>query len=166
METREDLALQHFIDSVRDPETQKALRLADLKDIASALVYAHKIEAAQQASRKDRHTIRGVSVSDPETDFSKLIQDLRREIRSLKERKNGGDKRIRCWNCSEDGHVRRNCPMLQDGVNNRRKPHLKIFQISSLSCGDNEFFVMGHVNKVPYRMVIDTGANVTIIRSD
>ena len=69
LETQEDLALQHFTDCVQDPETQKALRLADVKDIASALVYAHKIKAAQQASRKDRHMIRGVSASDPKTDF-------------------------------------------------------------------------------------------------
>ena len=91
------------------------LRLADLKHIAIALIYAHKIEAAQKASRKDRHTIRGGSASDPETDFSKIIEDLRREIRSLKERKNSGDRRIRCWNCGEDGHVRRNCPVPKDG---------------------------------------------------
>ena len=102
---------------MRDSETQKALRLADLKDIASALVYAHKIEAAQQASRKDRHIIRGVSTSDPETDLSRLLEDLRREIRNLKESKNGGDKRIRCLNCGEDGHVRRNCLVPKDGGN-------------------------------------------------
>ncbi|KAF8795485.1 hypothetical protein HNY73_003329 [Argiope bruennichi] len=48
IETRQDLALQHFIDSVRDPETQKALRLADVKDIGSALIFAHKIEVARQ----------------------------------------------------------------------------------------------------------------------
>ncbi|GFY26869.1 gag-Pol polyprotein [Trichonephila clavipes] len=32
-EVREALALQHFIDGVRDPEIQKALRMADLKDL-------------------------------------------------------------------------------------------------------------------------------------
>ena len=80
---------------MRDPETQKAPRLADLKNIASALVYAYKIEAAQEASRKDRYTVREVFASDPETDFSKLIEDLRIEIRSLKELKNNRDKRIR-----------------------------------------------------------------------
>ena len=47
VETCEDLALQHSINSVWDLETQKVLRLGDLKNIASALVYVHKIEAAQ-----------------------------------------------------------------------------------------------------------------------
>ncbi|GFX48939.1 retrovirus-related Pol polyprotein from transposon 412 [Trichonephila clavipes] len=47
-EVREVLALQHFIDGVRDPEIQKALRMADLKDLKGALVFAMKFEAAQQ----------------------------------------------------------------------------------------------------------------------
>ncbi|GFX19137.1 retrovirus-related Pol polyprotein from transposon 412 [Trichonephila clavipes] len=49
-EVREVLALQHFIDGVRDPEIQKALRMADLKDLKGALVFAMKLEAAQQAT--------------------------------------------------------------------------------------------------------------------
>ncbi|GFX93612.1 retrovirus-related Pol polyprotein from transposon 412 [Trichonephila clavipes] len=44
-EVREVLALQHFIDGVRDPEIQKALRMADLKDLKGALVFAMKFEA-------------------------------------------------------------------------------------------------------------------------
>ncbi|GFX94394.1 RNase H domain-containing protein [Trichonephila clavipes] len=36
-EVREVLALQHFVDGVRDPEIQKALRMADLKDLKGAL---------------------------------------------------------------------------------------------------------------------------------
>ena len=92
VETRKDLALQHLIDSVRDPDTHKTLRLTDLKDIASALICAHKIEAAHRASRKNWHTIRAVSATDPKTGFSKLIEDFRREIRSLKEHKNERDR--------------------------------------------------------------------------
>ncbi|GFT63342.1 retrovirus-related Pol polyprotein from transposon 412 [Trichonephila clavipes] len=49
-EVREVLALQHFIDGVRDPEIRKALRMADLKDLKRALVFAMKFEAAQQAT--------------------------------------------------------------------------------------------------------------------
>ncbi|KAF8790657.1 Retrovirus-related Pol polyprotein like [Argiope bruennichi] len=105
----QDLALQHFIDSVRDPETQKEPRLANVKSIGSALVYAHKIEATQQAAHKDRHSIRAISVTDSGFDFLKQIEDLRREIRSLKERKGGRNTEIQCWTCGAAGHVRRNC---------------------------------------------------------
>ncbi|GFU39257.1 hypothetical protein NPIL_406901 [Nephila pilipes] len=86
-DSSQDLALQHFIDSVRDPETQKALRLVDVKDIGYALVYAHKIQTAQQATRKDQHSIRVVPAIDSDSDFIKQIEDLRRNIRSLEERK-------------------------------------------------------------------------------
>ena len=104
-ETHEDLALQNFIDSVWDLETQKVLRLANLKDIASALDYIHKIEAAQQASRKDRHMIRAVSTTNLKTNYSKQTEDLQKEIGSLKEHKSDRNRRIQRWDCSEDGHL-------------------------------------------------------------
>ena len=56
--------------------------------------------------------------------------------------------------------------MLKDDGNNGRKPHLKIFQISSLNGSDNGLFVMGHVNKILCRMIINAGANITTIRTD
>ncbi|GFU32294.1 gag-Pol polyprotein [Nephila pilipes] len=171
---------------VRDPETQKALRFADVKDIGSALVYAHKIEADQQAARKDRRSFRAVSAIDSDSDFIKQIEDLRRKIRSLEERKGGRNTKIQCWTSGAAGHVRRNSSISRDGGNNlpphqgkqicghlegrrcpeSQKSHFKEFHISSISNGDNGFFVMGHVNKVPSRMIIDTGANVTIIITD
>ncbi|KAF8770190.1 hypothetical protein HNY73_017752 [Argiope bruennichi] len=118
VETRQDLALQHFVDSVRDPETRKALRLADVKDIGSALVFAHKIEAAQQGTRKDRHPIRAVSAANLDSDFVKQIDYLRRGIRRLKECKDGRSTEIRCWTCGTAGHVRRNCRVSRSGGNN------------------------------------------------
>ncbi|GFS37936.1 gag-Pol polyprotein [Nephila pilipes] len=123
VETRQDLAFQHFIDSVRDPETQKALRLADVKDIGSALVYAHKIEIAQQAACKDRHSIRAVSAIDSDSDFIKQIEDLRRKIRSLEDCKDGRNTKIQCWTCGAAEHVHRNCPTSRDGGNDL--PHIR-----------------------------------------
>ncbi|KFM75817.1 hypothetical protein X975_16651, partial [Stegodyphus mimosarum] len=64
-ETREILSLQYFIDGIRDPEIQKALRMADVKDIKSALVYAMKFEVAQQATRRCHHPVRVVQVHEP-----------------------------------------------------------------------------------------------------
>ncbi|GFX95482.1 CCHC-type domain-containing protein [Trichonephila clavipes] len=79
-EVREVLALQHFIDGVRDPEIQKALRMADLKDLKGALVFAMKFEAAQQATRKDRHPIR--AVNEPDTSNSG-VERLERQMRNF-----------------------------------------------------------------------------------
>ena len=61
---RQDLSHHHLNNRERDPETQKALRFADIKDIGSAVVYALKIEAAHQASCKDRHYILAILVTD------------------------------------------------------------------------------------------------------
>ncbi|GFW76337.1 gag-Pol polyprotein [Trichonephila clavipes] len=74
-EVREVLALQHFV-----PEIQKALRMADLKDLKGALVFAMKFEAAQQATRKDRHPIRAVNESDTS---NSSVERLERQMRSF-----------------------------------------------------------------------------------
>ncbi|GFS39097.1 gag-Pol polyprotein [Nephila pilipes] len=118
VETRQDLALQHFIDSVRDSETQKALRLADAKDIGSALVYAHKMEAPLQATRRDRHSIKAVAAIDSDSHFLKQIEGLRRKIRCLEELTGVRNTKIQCWTCGAARHIRRNCPTSRDGGNN------------------------------------------------
>ncbi|KAF8793548.1 hypothetical protein HNY73_005013 [Argiope bruennichi] len=100
-----------------------------LKSRYQKAVFAHKVEAAQPTTRKDRHPIRAVTAADSDSDFVKQIDDLRREIRRLKERKDGRNTEIRCWTCGTAGHVR---------------------QIGDISCN----------------MVVNTGANVTIIRED
>lgn len=48
IDIRETLALHHFIGRLRDPEIQNALRIADLKDLKGALIYALKFEAANK----------------------------------------------------------------------------------------------------------------------
>ncbi|GFX50474.1 uncharacterized protein TNCV_2429431 [Trichonephila clavipes] len=52
---RETISLQYFVDGLKDGEIQKAVRMADVQDLKSAL----KLEAATQASRRDRQSIRG-----------------------------------------------------------------------------------------------------------
>ncbi|GFU33818.1 retrovirus-related Pol polyprotein from transposon 412 [Nephila pilipes] len=109
-----------------------------------------------------------------------------KKIRSLEERKGSRNTKIQCWTCGATGHVRRICPTSRYGGYNfpqhqgkqkcahpkgrrcpeSQKSHFKVFHISSISGGDNLLFVMGHVNKVLCKMIIDTGANVTIIRTN
>ncbi|GFX96816.1 uncharacterized protein TNCV_1648511 [Trichonephila clavipes] len=55
--TREIISLQYFVDGLKEGEIQKAVRMADVQDLKSALLYALKLEAATQASHRDRHSI-------------------------------------------------------------------------------------------------------------
>ncbi|GFX65296.1 hypothetical protein TNCV_4821861 [Trichonephila clavipes] len=192
-EVREVLALQHFIDGVRDLEIQKALRMADLKDLKGALVFAMKLEAAQQATRKDRHPIRAVNESDTSNSsverLERQMRSFMNRVESLMSQKADGKKTLKCWTCGREGHLQRSCLARQGAETNsaspeggvgklinghlvgRRlpdfgKPHFQVCQISTKSTGENGIFIMGHVNELPCNMIIDTGANVSIIRND
>ncbi|GFW94955.1 retrovirus-related Pol polyprotein from transposon 412 [Trichonephila clavipes] len=192
-EVREVLALQHFIDGVRDAEIQKALRMADLKDLKGALVFALKFEAAQQATRKDRHPIRAVNESDTSNSsverLERQMRSFMNRVESLMSQKADGKKTLKCWTGGREGHLQRSCRARQGAETNKRlpeggvgklindhlvgrrlpdfgKPHIPVCQISTKSTGENGIFIMGHVNELPCNMIIDTGANVSIIRND
>ncbi|GFW94226.1 uncharacterized protein TNCV_1979661 [Trichonephila clavipes] len=54
---RETISLQYFMNGLRKGEVQKAVRMADVQDFKSALLYALKLEATTQASHRDRQYI-------------------------------------------------------------------------------------------------------------
>ncbi|GFW04409.1 retrovirus-related Pol polyprotein from transposon 17.6 [Trichonephila clavipes] len=121
-EVREVLALQHFIDGVRDPEIQKALRMADLKDLKGALVFAMKFEAAQQATRKDRHPIRAVNESDTSNSsverLERQMRSFMNRVESLMSQKADGKKTLKCWTCGREVHLQRSCRARQGAETN------------------------------------------------
>ncbi|KAJ8980521.1 hypothetical protein NQ317_008318 [Molorchus minor] len=133
----EQLAVQVFIDGIRDCETQQALRLARCKKLNEVLAYALEFEAAKQASRG--HTrIRQIRTRTPEreyrsnnsynrSNFKDDVENLRQNIRdiqtSLENIVEQADRRnqttsfrrkvpLECWNCGEKGHIRPRCPRL------------------------------------------------------
>ncbi|GFS52302.1 hypothetical protein TNCV_4850271 [Trichonephila clavipes] len=169
-EVREVLALQHFIDGVRDPEIQKALRMADLKDLKGALVFAMKFEAAQQATRKDRHPIRAVNESDTSNSsverLERQMRSFMNRVESLMSQKADGKKTHKCWTCGREGHLQRSCRARQGAETNsasqkggvgklinghlvgRRlpdfgKPHFPVCQISTKSTDIADPFILG-----------------------
>ncbi|GFV53947.1 gag-Pol polyprotein [Trichonephila clavipes] len=81
-EVREVLALQHFIDGVRDPEIESSPN-GGSQGLKGGLVFAMKFEAAQQATRKDRHHIRAVNESDTS---NSSVERLERQMRSFMNR--------------------------------------------------------------------------------
>ncbi|GFT36288.1 hypothetical protein TNCV_3464571 [Trichonephila clavipes] len=46
------------------------------------------------------------------------------------------------------------------------KPHYKILQITAVNGGDKGLYIIGQINSISCRMVVDTGTNVSIIRKD
>ncbi|GFV24847.1 uncharacterized protein TNCV_883151 [Trichonephila clavipes] len=111
---REVISLQYFVNGLKEGEIQKAVRMADVQDLKSALLYALKLEAATQASRKDRHSIRGARVTADEPCESRLIKEmekLKEEMQIIKAGISNQEKRnFKCWRCGGTGHLRRNCP--------------------------------------------------------
>ncbi|GFX85048.1 hypothetical protein TNCV_4998771 [Trichonephila clavipes] len=167
--------------------------MADLKDLKGALVFAMKFEAAQQATRKDEHPIRAVNESDTSNSsverLERQMRSFMNRVESLMSQKADGKKTLKCWTCGRKGHLQRSCRARQGAETNsasqkggvgklinghlvgRRlpdfgKPHFQVCQISTKSTGENGIFIMGHVNELPCNMIIDTGANVSIIRND
>ncbi|GFT73552.1 retrovirus-related Pol polyprotein from transposon 412 [Trichonephila clavipes] len=145
--------------------------MADLKDLKGALVFAMKFEAAQQATRKDRHPIRAVNESDTSNSsverLERQMRSFMNRVESLMSQKADGKKTLKCWTCGREGHLQRSCRARQGAETNsasrkevseklinghlvgRRlpdfgKPHFQVCQISTKS----------------------TGANVSIIRND
>ncbi|GFV08748.1 uncharacterized protein TNCV_35631 [Trichonephila clavipes] len=60
---RDIISLQYFVDGLKEREIQKAVKMADVQDFKSALLYALKFEAGSQSSHKDRNSIRRASVT-------------------------------------------------------------------------------------------------------
>ncbi|GFT72104.1 uncharacterized protein TNCV_2272111 [Trichonephila clavipes] len=111
---REVISLQYFVDGLKDGEIQKTVRMADVQDLKSALLYALKLEATTQVSRRDLHSIRGarVTVDEPcETRCIKKIEKLKEEMQALiTQHQNHKKRNFKCWVCGGIGHLRRNCP--------------------------------------------------------
>ncbi|GFV62217.1 uncharacterized protein TNCV_2034951 [Trichonephila clavipes] len=104
---REAISLQYFGDGLKDGEIQKAVRMADVQDLKSALLYALKLEAATQASRRDCQSIRGARVTADELCESRLLKEmekLKEEMQTIKAGISNQEKRnFKCWGYSGTG---------------------------------------------------------------
>ncbi|GFX40080.1 uncharacterized protein TNCV_4317161, partial [Trichonephila clavipes] len=62
LQRKPEKACRSMAPNLKDGEIQKAVRMADVQDLKSALLYVLKLEAATQASRRDRQSVRGTRV--------------------------------------------------------------------------------------------------------
>ncbi|GFU29921.1 uncharacterized protein TNCV_1686971 [Trichonephila clavipes] len=75
-ENLREYASEYFVDGLKNGEIQTAVRVADVQDLKYALLYAPKLEAATQDSRRDRRSIHEARVTADEPCESRLIQEM------------------------------------------------------------------------------------------
>ncbi|GFW80171.1 uncharacterized protein TNCV_460791 [Trichonephila clavipes] len=56
---REMISLKYFVGGLKDEEIQRAIRMTDVHDLKSAL----KLDAANEASCRDSHSVRGARMT-------------------------------------------------------------------------------------------------------
>ncbi|GFT14133.1 uncharacterized protein TNCV_1208921 [Trichonephila clavipes] len=102
-------------------EIQKAVRMTDVQDLKSALLYALKLEAGTQATRQILQSIRGARVTlyaPCESPWKSDIEKLRNEFQAFKAQRENQEKRnFKCWGCGGTGHLRKKCPRSRKDVN-------------------------------------------------
>ncbi|GFU98105.1 uncharacterized protein TNCV_1491291 [Trichonephila clavipes] len=83
---RERISFEYFVNGLKDEEIQRAVRMEDVQDIKSALLYALRLEAVNQVSCIDLHSIRGARVTADvpcESPWLKEIEKLIKKIPDL-----------------------------------------------------------------------------------
>ncbi|GBM01235.1 hypothetical protein AVEN_174351-1 [Araneus ventricosus] len=83
-----------------------------------------------------------------------------------------------CWKCNKKGHVPSECQVItpvQELTYGRlagrrfsflNKAPEEGLKVSALSGGRNEFYLKGSICGIPCSMLVDTEANVTLLRTD
>ncbi|KAJ8979571.1 hypothetical protein NQ317_019146 [Molorchus minor] len=172
----ERLAVQAFLDGLRDGETRQALILARPTNLVDALTRALEFEAAKQCA-KGQARIRQVEEDSNGDTMEATIRKFVKEALSEA-------KKVQCWKCGKVGHIRRRCPENQavatatvpekrNRVDDKGQPSIrdpqaprKIAQVASLEHQSNSIFINALVDGKPRELLLDTGATRTIIRPD
>ncbi|GBN69128.1 hypothetical protein AVEN_79408-1 [Araneus ventricosus] len=112
----ESLAVQYFVDAIRDEDMQHSTRLMDAKDLKSALAYSMKYEAARTVSKTSRY-VRSIEIEDNnirerDDKFVSLYNRLEKLINSSVAGKRNTSRRnlnVTCWRRNKKGNVQREC---------------------------------------------------------
>ncbi|GBO11509.1 Retrovirus-related Pol polyprotein from transposon 297 [Araneus ventricosus] len=184
-DVRDSLAAQYFADAIRDEDTQHTTRLMDANDLKSALAYSMKYEAAKTVSKTSRN-VRSIEIEDgtlrkKDEKFDCLLETLEKLLNSHVARKKTPRRNpnMTCWKCNKKGHLERECQtispyrekLMYGRPTGRRLPFLNKapeegLKVSALCGGKNGLYLEGSICGIPCLMLVDTGANVTLVRTD
>ncbi|KAJ8978676.1 hypothetical protein NQ317_019112, partial [Molorchus minor] len=172
----ERLAVQAFLDGLRDGETRQALILARPTNLVDALTRALEFEAAKQCA-KGQARIRQVEEDSNgdtmEATIRKFVKEALSEAKKgamLEVRKSGAYKKTLP---GEPGRGYSNGAGKLNRVDDKGQPSIrdpqaprKIAQVASLEHQSNSIFIDALVDGKPRELLLDTGATRTIIRPD
>ncbi|GBN05127.1 Retrovirus-related Pol polyprotein from transposon 17.6 [Araneus ventricosus] len=177
-DVRDSLAAQYFVDAIRDEDTQHATRLMDAKDLKSALAYSMKYEAAKTVSKRSGH-VRSIEIEDDtgkekDEKFDWLLKTLEKLLNSHVAGKKNTPRpnpNVTCWKCNKKWHIQRDCQTMYGRLAGRRLPFLykapeEGLKVSAFCGGRNGLYLEGSICGIPCLMLVDTGANVTLVRTD
>ncbi|GBN44532.1 hypothetical protein AVEN_273601-1 [Araneus ventricosus] len=179
LDVRESIAVEFFVDALRDEETQLSKRLMDFTDLKSALTYSMKIETAKTASKISLHA-RSIETEDDiwkERDhkFESLLKALEKLVNSLA----AEQKAPRQNPCFKKRHVEKACQannnqsgkltcsrLAERKIPTLNKASEEGLKVSALSGGGNGLYLEGSICNIPCLFLVDTGTNVTLLRAD
>ena len=188
MEVRETLAKEQFIDALKDSDMRLRIKQARPIDLNDAIRHAVELDAFNSAERRlleDKGYLR-VANQPNEADKNtvatllKVVRDLQEEMKSIKMavQNSKSSKRtlssIVCNYCKKKGHVKKNCFAYQ---NMQKKSGSKERDESTIQgkdkdasrtgvsrkAGEAGIFVNATMNGSKVKLLIDTGATVSII---
>ncbi|KAJ8971025.1 hypothetical protein NQ317_001901 [Molorchus minor] len=172
----ERLAVQAFLDGLRDGETRQALILARPTNLVDALTRALEFEAAKQCA-KGQARIRQVEEDSNGDTMEATIRKFVKEALSEA-------KKVQCWKWRKSGAYKKTLPgepgrgysngaEKLNRVDDKGQPSIrdpvspgKIAQVASLEHQSNSIFIDALVDGKPRELLLDTGATRTIIRPD
>ncbi|KAJ8983121.1 hypothetical protein NQ317_001865 [Molorchus minor] len=172
----ERLAVQAFLDGLRDGETRQALILARPTNLVDALTRALEFEAAKQCAKGQARIRQVEEDSDGDTmeaTIRKFVKEALSEAKKgamLEVRKSGAYKKTLP---GEPGRGYSNGAGKLNRVDDKGQPSIrdpqaprKIAQVASLEHQSNSIFIDALVDGKPRELLLDTGATRTIIRPD
>ena len=184
---RATIVCDQFIDALQDVDMQVAVRQGRPESIQQALASALEYESIRRAaSAVPTVAARKTHVQNVEHGLQEnVMEQILRRIEELEaqqarfppRRSNNPDRGNRapttagpCWNCDQMGHLRRDCrkqkrayPAGESRNSAQRSPHTP--RVRGLNVMDS-VQVDGAINGKPCPIIVDSGANQTIVRRD
>ncbi|CAG2221162.1 unnamed protein product [Mytilus edulis] len=186
-DVRETLAKEQFIDGLMSVDMRLRIKQARPADLNDAIRHAVELEAFNKAEIKQDNgkgysraiTRDGTNsdASDKTVELLKNMQtaltDLQQEVRALKQTRAQyqNHKNRGCFNCGKFGHFKKDCPdssVKRGHPNSQNLPevsHEKQNGVIGVNKLANEagMFIEAKVNGCKAKMLIDTGATVSLI---